>query len=323
LPVIRVRPSRRRTELNHLPERSGPPHILASIGAAEGDVFVHDANRPNITFLRRRVRQDARPTFVAELLRLADAVGIKSMVFVPTRKIGENLSAELTLKNVATPFFHGQLRTQNKEDLLQRFGGHLEPKLSRLICTNAFGMGVDIPDVRLVIHWQHPASPDDYFQEFGRAGRNGQRSVAVLLLDLKPDGPSLSLLKFMAERTVDQAKVTAGDRVELLAQKNRLLSQMQTFAFDRRCFRNALLSYFGEARVRARSPIALRIIEWVFAKHSAPVEAGVCCDVCYVRRCSPKDHIGFVCHALGVPHPPEMHSGASPKPPRRWRLFTP
>lgn len=280
--------------------------ILASIGAAEGDVFVHDANRPNITFLRRRVGQDARSSFVAELLRLADAIGIKSMVFVPTRKVGEALSVDLTTQNIATPFFHGQLRTHTKEDLLQRFGGHLEPKLSRLICTNAFGMGVDIPDVRLVIHWQHPASPDDYFQEFGRAGRNGQRSVAVLLLDPKPDGKSLSLLKYMAERTVEQAKLMAGDRVELLAQKDRLARQMQAFAFDRRCFRSALLSHFGEARAQTNRPVALRIIEWVFARQSATVKAGVCCDVCYARRCSPKDHVGFVCQALGVPRPPDI-----------------
>jgi ATP-dependent DNA helicase RecQ len=299
--------------------RETQARLLSSLGADEGDVFVHGANRPNITFLRRRVGQDARSDFVAELLRLAVAAGLKSMVFVPTRKIGEALSATLAKQGVATPFFHGQLRTQEKEDLLQRFGGHLEPKLSRIICTNAFGMGVDIPNVRLVIHWQHPASPEDYLQEFGRAGRNGQRSVAVLLTDAMPNGPSLSLLDFMAGLTVEEAKVTLGDRAELLTQKRRLSRQMQTFAFDRRCFRDALLSFFGESRARPRRPLALRIIDWAFAKQVARPETGVCCDVCYARRCSPEDHIRFVCEALGIARPPEIRSGSYARRSGRWR----
>lgn len=299
--------------------RETQARIMASLGATEGHVFVHGANRPNISFLRRPVRQDARPSFVAELLRLAEAVGIKSMVFVPTRKIGDALSAALATDGVATPFYLGQLRAQEKEDLLQRFGGHLEPKLSRIISTNAFGMGVDIPDVRLVIHWQHPASPEDYLQEFGRAGRNGQRSVAVLLTDSKPDGPALNLLDFMAGLTVKVAKVTAGERAELLAQKRRLSRQMQSFAFDRSCFRDALLSYFGEIQVRPRRPLALRIIDWVFTTHGARAETGVCCDVCYARHCPPADHVRFVCEALGFPRPPKIRSVSYARRSVDWR----
>ena len=65
-------------------------------------------------------------------------------MFVPTRKVGEALAAALPTNGTATPFYHGQLPAPERQDLLQRFGGHLEPKLSRIISTNAFGMGVDI-----------------------------------------------------------------------------------------------------------------------------------------------------------------------------------
>lgn len=283
--------------------REAQARILSSLGAADAETFVHGTNRPNISLLRRCIALQARPGFVAGLLRLAEAVGVKAMVFVPTRKVGEALAVALTAEGVTTPVYHGQLPVLERQDLLQRFGSHLEPKLSRIICTNAFGMGVDIPDVRLVIHWQHPASPEDYLQEFGRAGRNGQRSVAVLLTDEKSDGPAVKLLDFMAGLTVEGANTSAVERGELLEQKRRLSRQMQNFAFGRTCFRDALLSYFGEARAAPRRSLALRIVDWVFAKRRARVEAGICCDIGHSRRGSPTDQTRFVGEALGVTLP--------------------
>lgn len=102
-------------------------------------------------------------------LRLAERANIKKMIFVPTRSFGEQLGVELNQHGVSNDFFHGQLSAPEQDLLLQRYGGRLKPALNRIICTNAFGMGVDISDVRLVIHWQQPASPEDYLQEFGRA----------------------------------------------------------------------------------------------------------------------------------------------------------
>ncbi len=78
---------------------------------------------------------------------------------------------------------------QNERDtIIGRFTGRIEPAVSAVICTNAFGMGIDMPDVRLVIHWQHPASSEDYLQEFGRAGRDGKPAVAVLFTEPGPGG---------------------------------------------------------------------------------------------------------------------------------------
>jgi hypothetical protein len=199
--VRRSSPSRRRPAARRKrasSRRSGWPRRRCSSTARTGRTSPSCAG----VLACRRVRVSSRPP-----LRLAEAVGVKAMVFVPTRKVGEALATELAAWSVATPFYHGQLPAPEKQDALQRFGGHLEPKLSRITRTNAFGMGVDICDVRLVIHWQHPASPEDYLQEFGRAGRDGRRSVAVLLPDEKPEGSAVKLLDFTAGLTADQATV--------------------------------------------------------------------------------------------------------------------
>ena len=185
--------------------------ILNSLGARDAATFLLGVDRPNVALLRLSEAVDRRPTRIALLLSLAEWLKAKTMIFVPTIKIGKELAEFLSSEGLPTPFYHGQLRTNEKEDLLQRFGGRLKPTLSRIICTNAFGMGIDIPDVHMVIHWQHPASPEDYLQEFGRAGRDGKRAVAILLRDPKPNGTSVGLLDFMAQRTTEQAPLTERD----------------------------------------------------------------------------------------------------------------
>ena len=99
------------------------------------------------------------------------------MIFVPTRKIGEALQKYLRDQGLETPFYHSQLASAwEREQLVKRFVGESRPIVDRIICTSAFGMGLDVSDVRMVIHWQHPSSVEDYLQEFGRAGRDGRAS---------------------------------------------------------------------------------------------------------------------------------------------------
>jgi ATP-dependent DNA helicase RecQ len=280
--------------------RETQARILSSLGIPDAQVFVHGTNRPNISLLRHRVDEHLRTSVVAAFLRLAAAIGIKSMVFVPTVKVGKALMDALAQQGIETPFYHGRLSAPEKQDLLQRFSGHLEPKLSRIICTNAFGMGIDISDVRLVIHWQHPASPEDYLQEFGRAGRDGKRSVAVLLTDPKPDGPALKLLTFMAQLTLRGTSLSEAQQQALLAHKLHTAKQMQGFAFGKTCFRDALLGYFGEARAARRRSLSMRLLSWMFAKRDRRIEEGVCCEVCHRIRDPQRDYLRFVCDAIDV-----------------------
>src|SRR5439155_9318218 len=127
-----------------------------------------------------------------------------------------------------------------------------------IICTNAFGMGLDLPDVRLVVHWQHPASVEDYLQEFGRAGRDGNPSIAVLFTGAQDEG----LLRFMAEKTVRSADVDAASKAGVLAGKLCAIEEMRKAATSRdTCFRRAIIEYFGDVLSPQRRSLAVRIVD--------------------------------------------------------------
>jgi hypothetical protein len=112
----------------------------------------------------------------------------------------------------------------------------------------------------------------------------------------------------MAARTVEQPDLPAGERSIVIAQKRRVARQMETVAFGKTCFRDALLGYFGEAKVAPGRPLALRILDWVFASRRDRPEKGICCDVCHDRAKVARDHRRFIGEALGVPMP-ETPSG--------------
>ena len=185
--------------------------ILTSLGVSDARVFVRGVDRPNISLLRWNVPSTQRPKIIAQLCQISLPKKGKVMIFVPTRKIGEALQKYLRDQGLETPFYHSQLASAwEREQLVKRFVGESRPIVDRIICTSAFGMGLDVSDVRMVIHWQHPSSVEDYLQEFGRAGRDGQPSVAVLLHnDRRVSSNDVNLLHFMAKRAVESAQLDA------------------------------------------------------------------------------------------------------------------
>lgn len=250
--------------------------ILKSLGIPNARVVVTGVNRPNIALARLHVESDSDRYRVILDLLAAMPPG-RAMIFVPTRNTGEALKAALGSRGIGLPFYHSQLGSANdREMLLGRFTGRTDPPANAIICTNAFGMGLDVRDVRLVIHWQHPASVEDYLQEFGRAGRDGNPSVAILFTGSKDEG----LLRYMAEKSV--AAVGDDDaRDEALQFKLDAISQMRARAMDtRHCFRKGIVRYFGEEQGSAVSPIAVRIVEWIFSRRSRIRAARHCCDSC-------------------------------------------
>jgi RecQ family ATP-dependent DNA helicase len=251
--------------------------ILQSLGIPNARVVVTGVNRPNVALARiDGIKDDHRYLLIWDLLRIIPPG--RAMIFVPTVKVGTAVHEGLRKLGLDVPFFHSKLGTANERDmLLGQFVGRLEPAVNVVICTNAFGMGLDLPNVRLVIHWQHPASVEDYLQEFGRAGRDGAPSVAVLFTGAK----DTRLLEFMANRTVDSSTLDDAEKKTALAAKLDGISQMHVRAIARhQCFRTNIVEYFGESPSKRRKGLSVRIVSWIFSHSTSVEQAEGCCDKC-------------------------------------------
>ncbi len=251
--------------------------ILESLGVPNARVVVTGVNRPNIKLVRLNdVNDEDRYPLIAKLIGVTPSGRV--MMFVPTVKTGKQLQDGLRLVGLDVPFFHSRLGTASERDvLLGRFTGRIAPPANIVICTNAFGMGLDLPDVRLVIHWQHPASLEDYLQEFGRAGRDGNPSIAVLFTGRDDEG----LLRFMAEKTVESADLDDASKKAALAAKFGAIEEMKKAATLRDvCFRGAIVEYFDEVASPQRRSLPVRIMEWLFSRPVRVRRTRLCCDKC-------------------------------------------
>lgn len=251
--------------------------ILESLGIPDARVVVAGVDRPNVALARLPDVEDAdRFPLITRLLGLLQ--GGRAMIFVPTVRVGRQIQAGLRSLQVDLPFYHSRLGTPNDRDmLLGKFTGRLSPPVRFVICTSAFGMGLDLPDVRLVVHWQHPASVEDYLQEFGRAGRDGRPAVALLFTRSGDSG----LLRFMAEKTVDSARLDDDTRSGVLTAKYETIEQMAQRATALGvCFRAMIIEYFEGRRSVQRRSLATRIVEWIFSRPERVAKPRVCCDRC-------------------------------------------
>ncbi|GGE07931.1 hypothetical protein GCM10008012_58570 [Rhizobium anhuiense] len=256
--------------------------ILASLGIEDAEIFVRGVDRPNIAMVRWRAAPSERHHEIASLLRLPVFAGRKVMVFVPTARIGLELQADLKNNGLNIPFYHSKLGNEwDRQELLKRFQGESLPVVNHIICTNAFGMGLDVPDVRLVIHWQQPASVEDYLQEFGRAGRDGKQSVAVTLTDGgRGPGRDIGLLRFMADKTANGSGLDEISARAMLKQRYSQIEDLSNLLSSGDCFRQGIVGYFEGPKVRPHPSLGMRILNWAFSKEAAPKRFRYCCDAC-------------------------------------------
>ena len=105
----------------------------------------------------------------------------KTVIYVLTIKEGNELLQKLRKDNYPAELYHSQIPEPEKVRIQNQYSGLYKPEINLLISTSAFGMGVDIKDIRCVVHYSMPSNMEDYYQQFGRAGRDGKQSDAILL----------------------------------------------------------------------------------------------------------------------------------------------
>ena len=147
--------------------------IMEKLRFREKNLLKSGFERPNLSYIVRKCEDK-----LGQLLGICNGVPGTGIVYVRSRNKTEERAAALTAAGITASFYHAglphSLRTTRQEEWKSG-------KIRVMVCTNAFGMGIDKPDVRFVVHMDLPDSPEAYFQEAGRAGRDGKNSYAVLL----------------------------------------------------------------------------------------------------------------------------------------------
>ena len=199
--------------------------ILKNLRIQDAKVFRSSFNRPNLYY---EVRDKVEPE--KDIIRfIRQNAGKSGIIYCLSRKKVEELAQLLSINGIRALPYHAGLDAKTRADNQDQF---LSEEVDVIVATIAFGMGIDKPDVRFVIHYDIPKSIEGYYQETGRAGRDGQEGLCITYYSYKD---IQKLEKFMQGKPVAEQEIG-----------KQLLNETVAYAESSQCRRKLLLNYFGE-----------------------------------------------------------------------------
>lgn len=202
--------------------------IVYNLGLRKPAVFISSFNRPNLYYeVVPKVNKDQTIRNIVRFIQ--DNRGKSGIIYTLNRKTTEELAAILNVNGIKSCAYHAGLDSKLRADRQDQF---LNEDTQVIVATIAFGMGIDKPDIRFVIHYNIPKSLENYYQETGRAGRDGMEGKCILYYSHKD---VLKLEHFLRDKQLSEREVGG-----------QLIDEMVAFAEGGQCRRKVLMTYFGE-----------------------------------------------------------------------------
>lgn len=201
--------------------------IKILLGLENAQVHITGFDRPNLHFAVARLSQ--RMDYIVDYVKAHQEQS--GVIYCITRKDVEKVYQNLVKAGIAAGYYHAGLPDQVRKDMQNKYAFD---ELQVMVATNAFGMGIDKSNVRYVLHYQMPRNMESYYQEAGRAGRDGAPAECILLYN----GQDVQVHKYLLEQSqLEPARLSI---------EQRKLQAMIDYCFTSQCLRKYMLAYFGQ-----------------------------------------------------------------------------